>query len=82
MKAVAADEVPIKLKTIFTDILSHEIVPVEQRTKLNCMQWDSLNHLKLVVAMEQEFKITFSDEDIIDLNSFEMAMELVTSKIA
>jgi acyl carrier protein len=70
-----------KLKTIFTEILREESIPAEERTRLNCLKWDSLNHLKLVVAIEQEFQITLTHEDIIDLSSFAMAVEIVTSKI-
>jgi acyl carrier protein len=29
--------------------------------------WDSLNHMKLILALEEEFGIMFSDEQIIEL---------------
>jgi acyl carrier protein len=82
MSETIASDIHGKLKTIFFDVLSTETVPVEQRTRLNCMHWDSLNHLKLIAAIEQEFQTTLSDEDVMDLNSFEMAVEIVKSKFS
>ena len=32
--------------------------------------WDSLKHMNLVVALEEEFDIEFNDEEILMLDSF------------
>lgn len=34
--------------------------------------WDSLGHLKLIMAIEKEFMVRFSTEDIPRLTSFEL----------
>lgn len=31
--------------------------------------WDSLNHLNMVMAIESEFGVTFSPEDVIDMRN-------------
>jgi len=31
--------------------------------------WDSLNHLKLVLALEEEFGVTFTEEQIVQMLS-------------
>lgn len=33
----------------------------------NTENWDSLNHMNLILALEQEFKVQFSDEQIFEL---------------
>ena len=70
------------LKSIFSDVLSKESLPIEDRTRLNCLHWDSLNHLKIVAAIEQEFNITLSDDEVYDLNSFELAVDILKTKNA
>lgn len=35
----------------------------------NCMKWDSLNHLNLVVELEDEFGVSFEPEDIAEMKS-------------
>jgi acyl carrier protein len=42
--------------------------------------WDSLHHLTFVVALEQEFSIQFSPEEIEQLLSIELAAALVEEK--
>ena len=36
-----------------------------------CENWDSLNHMNLIVAIEEEFSIRFLDDEIIKLNNLE-----------
>lgn len=71
-----------RLETIFADLMREETVPVRQRTKLNCAHWDSLMQLGLISAIEQEFGVTLTDEDAIDLNSFESAVQIVGEKLS
>ena len=43
--------------------------------------WDSLHHLSFVVALEQEFQVQFSPEEIEQLLSIELTAALVEEKI-
>jgi len=44
--------------------------------------WDSLQHLNLVLAIEQEFGIQFTPEEIEQLLSVELIAALVAEKLA
>ena len=70
------------LVRIFDDLMPNESLPVPERTRTNCLGWDSLTQLNLMLAIEQEFGITFSDDDGADMNSFEMALIVVQEKLA
>lgn len=39
--------------------------------------WDSLGHMTLVVAIEDEFHVEFEPETLIELDSFEKAIEIL-----
>jgi acyl carrier protein len=41
----------------------------DQTSMERCPTWDSLNHFKLILAIEQEFAVRFSSEVIPDLIS-------------
>ena len=41
-------------------------------------QWDSVGHMSLVAAIEDEFDIQLDTDDIIDMSSFEKAQEILT----
>ena len=43
--------------------------------------WDSLHHLNFVVALEQEFNVQFSPEEIEQLLSIELTTALVEEKV-
>ena len=39
--------------------------------------WDSVGHMGLVAAIEEDFDIMLDTDDIIDLNSFEKGKEIL-----
>jgi|TARA_B100001964_G_C14116307_1_gene546268 acyl carrier protein len=43
-------------------------------------QWDSLNHMKLLLALEEEFNIQFTDQEIADMMSIGNIIEIVSAK--
>ncbi len=70
------------LEEIFLHFMADELVPVRQRTRVNCLGWDSLIQLSLISAVEEEFEVTITDDDAIDLNSFEATLQIVEEKTA
>jgi len=70
-----------KLEALFNDLMTQETVPVRKRTKANCSHWDSLMQLGLVSAIEQEFGVSLTAADAIELSSFEAALEILAEKL-
>jgi acyl carrier protein len=72
-----------QVKQILADVLS---LPEEEITTDSSPEtidaWDSLQHLNLVLAIEQEFGIRFDPEEIEELISFKILVEMVRSKLA
>jgi acyl carrier protein len=46
----------------------------------NIESWDSINHLKLIMALEAEFAVTFSDEEIMILLDVKSIVETLCDK--
>ena len=44
--------------------------------------WDSLKHMKLIMALEQELDIEFDDEEIVDMLSVPLIVLTVKAKLA
>jgi len=44
-------------------------------------KWDSLKHLLLVMSLEEEFEIGFSDDELTDLLSLDLIIQIITDKI-
>ena len=72
-----------KLKIIFAEILEVDVSKItDDASPENIDTWDSLKQMGLIVAIEEEFKIQFDEDDIFELNSYSMirsALEKVTS---
>lgn len=47
----------------------------------NTPGWDSLKHLNLVAALEEEFDVEFTDSEVVDCVSPAMAEEIIKQKI-
>jgi acyl carrier protein len=43
-------------------------------------KWDSLKHMNLIVALEQEFNVTFDDEEVTDMLSLDLIIEIIETK--
>jgi len=44
-------------------------------------EWDSLSHVRLLAALEKEFKIVVTPEEGVDLESFDAVCRLVARKV-
>jgi acyl carrier protein len=71
------------LKAIFSTILGvpRESVDDSLSTE-SCAKWDSLNHIHLVNAIEEEFEITLEFEDQMRMLSFAVARAIVRAALA
>ena len=44
-------------------------------------KWDSLTHMLLVMSLEEEFEIRFSDDELTDLLSLDLIIQIIVEKI-
>ena len=48
----------------------------------NLVEWDSMNHMNLIVALEEEFKCDFDEDDIENMVSFEIMKTIIENKLS
>jgi len=67
-----------RIKQVIKETLDLNDVPddISQKT---CVDWDSMHHLQLVVALETEFNISFEPEDIVFMKSLDEIEEKLKS---
>ena len=55
------DQVIAEVTDIFRDVLNNDSIQLKYETSANDVQdWDSLNHIDLVLAIEKHFKVKFN----------------------
>ena len=70
-----------RYKKVFIEALSISPDTFTEEIKYNDVaEWDSIGHMTLMSALEEEFKITLETDDIIDFSSFKKGIELLQSK--
>jgi acyl carrier protein len=72
--------VPIsdRLRDVFVEALGlPDGVDVENLKYRDIEQWDSLGHMTLVAAIEDEFGVQLDTEQVIDMSSFKVALDML-----
>jgi acyl carrier protein len=69
-----------RLQPIFRDILDPELVVTESLDASQVPQWDSLNHISLVVAIESEFGVELTAEELASLRTVGDMARLLEAK--
>jgi acyl carrier protein len=67
-----------RLRTVFVETLELPAdTDVENLKYRDIEQWDSLGHMTLVTAIEDEFGVQLETEQVIDLSSFKVALDML-----
>jgi acyl carrier protein len=70
-----------KVQDIFRDIFDDETLEISDSTNSSDIDdWDSLNHINLVVAIEKEIGIKFSFEELATLKNVGAMVDLMMQK--
>ncbi len=70
-------EILKQVNDIFIDVLDNSEIIVNETTQASDVDdWDSLNHIQLVVAIEKYFQIRFTSKEI---QSWNNVGEMITS---
>tara|TARA_B110000008_G_C16682029_1_gene449177 strand:+ start:248 stop:472 length:225 start_codon:yes stop_codon:yes gene_type:complete len=68
-----------KVLNIIKDVLELEDID-NNVSQDNCYKWDSLNHLNLILEIEMEFDVSFSPEEIVEIKSASIILNLLKKR--
>ena len=67
-----------RLRAVFVDALQLDgDVDVENLKYRDIGEWDSVGHMALVAAIEDEFDVQFETDQVIDMSSFKVACDML-----
>ncbi len=70
------------VQDIFRDIFDEDDMVIEDKTNSDDVEeWDSLNHINLVSAIEKEFKIKFALGELMTLKDVGAMVDLMIEKL-
>jgi acyl carrier protein len=78
----ARDEVHRKLTSIFHNVFDDSTITLrDTMTAKDLAQWDSLNHINLIVATEQSFGVKFKTAEIAGLSNVGEFIDAILKKL-
>ncbi|WP_034445533.1 acyl carrier protein [Butyrivibrio sp. AE2032] len=76
------EEVFEKINEVFRDVFEDDDITVtDETTAADIEDWDSLEHINLVNAIEQEFGIKFNMGQIVSMKNVGEMADIIMSKI-
>ena len=72
-----------KIKEVISSVFEipmHEIN--NQSSPETIDKWDSINHMKLITALEEEFKIEFTDEEILEMQNVKLIKYFLLTRLS
>jgi acyl carrier protein len=76
-------EIEAKLKQIFSEVFNVPVSMISVNTKQKMLnEWDSLGQLRLIMAIEESFDVSFSIDEIESLINFQVILQNITDKLS
>jgi acyl carrier protein len=70
------------LQDVFHDVFEDDSIAISRDTTAKDVEgWDSFNHVRLIVAVEEKFKISLSTAEVADLRNVGELIDLIGSHV-
>lgn len=71
------------LKSVLATLFGLDAAGITDTTSMDTVEaWDSIQHMNLVLAIEEEFGISIPDEDAANITSFALIRLVVAEQLA
>ena len=75
-------ELQQRLNDVFCEVFDDDTIRITPETTANDIDgWDSLSHINLILAIESEFGITFSQKQLLTFRNVGDLMASIESKV-
>lgn len=76
-------EVLNKLTEVFQDVFDDETIVITDETTADDIEdWDSLEHINLIVAVEQAFSIKFNMNEVTSMKNVGEMVDIILSRLS
>ncbi len=76
------EEVYVTLNEVFRDVFDDESIEVNDETTSDDIEdWDSLEHINLIAAVEQEFGMKFNMGQVVTMKNVGEMVDIILSQI-
>ena len=71
----------VRIKQVMSDVFNIDINSINDTSSPdNIENWDSLKHMNLIIALEEEFGVIFDDQEIVDSMNYALIVNILDFK--
>lgn len=75
------DSIETQVKNVLADVLALDVSDINDSTSKETVEsWNSLNNLSVVMALEEEFGLQFSDDELVEMVSLPAILAVLRGK--
>ena len=72
-----------RIKTVIADVLMIDLDTLNDESSPETIdEWDSLKQMNIIIALEEEFEILFSDDDVIEMLNVKLICNITKDAIS
>ena len=73
--------IEVRIKQVMSDVFNIDINSINDTSSPdNIENWDSLKHMNLITALEEEFGVIFDDQEIVDSMNYALIVNILDFK--
>ncbi len=77
------EEIMLKVQEIFREVFDdEEIILTEETSSADLEEWDSIEHINIVLQLEQSFGIKIDMGEVVTLNTLGNIVNVIENKLA
>jgi len=71
-----------RIKKVMSAVFEVPVEKINDKSSPDTIEsWDSLKHMNLVVALEEEFGVHFNDENIVEIMNYSLIRLILSKKL-
>ncbi|MEM6360247.1 MAG: acyl carrier protein [Bacteroidota bacterium] len=75
------NSIELRIKNIMSLVLKTDHITDDFKIE-DTEKWDSLQHMNLIAVLEDEFDISFNNDEIVDMKSYTLVLDKVRQHLA
>jgi len=77
------NQIKERIKEVISAVFNVPVNIIDDRASPDTIEsWDSLNHMNLVAALEEEFDVRLSDQEILEMQNFMLIISILKEHIS
>ena len=75
------DKLEQKIKDVMKTVLEISVGEIDEESSIdNIDLWDSMGHIKVILAIEKDFGMQFNVDDVVEMTSYKRIREIIQDK--